>query len=100
MVAEAGPERRGENNRILSRKLCSKTQVQKLMLTLPFILSVLDAAIVRPLPCQVHGLSFFEFARHFQMKQAWHPLTAHAHEAHMLKPELYEAKLTDAGTLL
>ena len=53
------------------------------MLTLPLILSVLDAAVVRPLPChQVHGLSFYEFARHYQMKQAWHPLTAQAHEAH------------------
>jgi hypothetical protein len=44
-------------------------------------------------------LSFYEFARHYQMKQAWHPLTAPAHEAHMLKPEIYEAKLTDAGIL-
>jgi hypothetical protein len=60
---------------------------------------VLDAAVVRPLSCQVHGLSFYEFARHYQMKQAWHPLTAPAHEAHMLKPEMCEAKLTEAGIL-
>ena len=69
------------------------------MLSLPFIISVLDAAVVRPLSCQIHGLSFYEFARHYQMKQARHPLTAQVHEAHMLKPELYEAKLTDAGIL-
>lgn len=62
-----------------------------------FLFPYLRPCSVRSLPCQVHGLSFYEFARHYCMKQCRHPLTAQKHEEHALNPDLYEAKLTESG---
>ena len=49
------------------------------------------------LPRQVHGLSAYEFTRHYRLKQASHPLTAKGLRAHAAKPEAYHAHLTTEG---
>ena len=49
------------------------------------------------MPRQVHGLSAYEFARHYRLKQASHPATAKGHRAHVAKPDAYHAQLTTQG---
>ena len=46
---------------------------------------------------EVHALSAYEFARHYYLKQARHPLTAAAHAKHLADPECYHAEITEAG---
>ena len=50
-----------------------------------------------PLPCQAHMLSAFEFARHYHIKQAKHPITEGGHAAQQVDNEAYHAALTDNG---
>ena len=48
-------------------------------------------------PCQVHLLSAYEFAMHYHMQQAKHPITKASHEKHQHDADLYHAALTDSG---
>ena len=53
--------------------------------------------MICPTPWQVHMLSVFEFARHYHMKQAKHPITEGGYKAHQENEEKYHAALTDNG---
>lgn len=46
---------------------------------------------------EVHHLSAYEFARHYHMELAKHPLSIKAHDQHVLDPNLFHAQLTEHG---
>ena len=75
------------------RQRCGRTVVKSCFVKFAVFLCEED---IGP-PCQVHGLSFYEFHRHYRMNMASHPWTLKKHQEHLQNPDQYETKLTDAG---